>query len=106
VTKLTLVGKIRPSPGRRDLAKIVVVALIATIFSTALVFSLLGASSESPLARYVYAKCPGIPGGEYSGGPDYIDISIDAALVAVFGLFLYLTIRDMRRKAKEKTLAE
>jgi hypothetical protein len=80
----------------------VIVALIVFVFSLALIFSLAGATAVKKFAQYVSAKCPGIPYGSTSGGPDYIDISIDAALVAVFGLFLYLTIRDMRRKAREK----
>ena len=35
-------------------------------------------SSEFQIALLkVEAKCPGLPFGAYSGGPDYIDISID-----------------------------
>lgn len=100
---MTLDSKFHPR--RREIAKISFVVLLVTIFSTALIFSLIGVKNNE-LANYVNAKCPGIPYGQDSGGPDYIDISIDAALVAVFGLFLYLTIRDMRRKAKYKAPTE
>jgi hypothetical protein len=48
----------------------------------------------------VFAKCPGIPFGAYSGGPDYIDISIDIGLAVVAAVFIYLTIRDIRRKRR------
>jgi hypothetical protein len=47
------------------------------------------------------AKCPGLPFGQYSGGPDYINITIDVALVAATAAFIYLTIRDFRRRRKE-----
>jgi len=48
----------------------------------------------------VFAKCPGLPYGAYSGGPDYIDISIDVGLTVVAGMFIFLTVRDIRRKRK------
>jgi hypothetical protein len=48
----------------------------------------------------VFAKCPGLPYGAYSGGPDYIDISIDIGLTVIAGMFIYLTVRDIRRKRK------
>jgi hypothetical protein len=99
---LTLVGGL---PSRREAAKIIFIALMVVVFSGTMIFSLVN-GNESSIASYVYAKCPGIPYGSTSGGPDYIDISIDVGLVAVFGYFLYLTIRDMRRKAKEKTITK
>ncbi len=48
----------------------------------------------------VFAKCPGLPYGAYSGGPDYIDISIHLGLTVVAAVFIYLTIRDIRRKRR------
>jgi hypothetical protein len=47
------------------------------------------------------AKCPGLPFGQYSGGPDYINIAIDVALVAATLAFIFLTIRDFRRRRRE-----
>src|ERR1700756_1209074 len=44
------------------------------------------------------AKCPGLPYGSNSGGPDYIDLAIDGALAAVAAVFIALTIRDLRRR--------
>ena len=46
------------------------------------------------------AKCPGLPYGQYSGGPDYINIAIDIALLSVAAVFIYLTVRDIRRKRR------
>jgi hypothetical protein len=46
------------------------------------------------------AKCPGLPFGSTSGGPDYIDIAIDGALAVVAAVFIALTIRDLRRRRK------
>ena len=46
------------------------------------------------------AKCPGIPGGSGSGGIDYINIAIDVGLVSLLALFLFLTVRDLRRKKR------
>jgi hypothetical protein len=54
----------------------------------------------------VFAKCPGLPYGAYSGGPDYIDISIDIGLTVVAAVFIYLTIRDIRRKRKAGALED
>jgi hypothetical protein len=48
----------------------------------------------------VFAKCPGLPYGSNSGGPDYIDISIDVGLTVVAAVFIALTIRDIRRKRR------
>ena len=48
----------------------------------------------------VAAKCPGLPYGQNSGGPDYINIAIDVALAAIAGVFIFLTIRDVRRKRR------
>jgi hypothetical protein len=47
------------------------------------------------------AKCPGLPFGQNSGGPDYINIAIDVALVAATLAFIVLTIRDFRRRRKQ-----
>ena len=52
---------------------------------------------QSALLR-VEAKCPGLPYGSNSGGPDYIDISIDLGLGVVATVFIALTIRDIRRR--------
>jgi hypothetical protein len=85
------------------------IALIATIFSTVLVpsmLSALGNKGAENIVNYVVAKCPGIPGGSGSGGPDYINIALDAVLAIVFVAFLYLTIRDMRRKRKRAENSE
>ena len=46
------------------------------------------------------AKCPGLPYGSSSGGPDYIDLAIDGALAAVAAVFIALTIRDLKRRRK------
>jgi len=59
----------------------------------------LGAQSETSLLK-AFAKCPGLPFGAYSKGPDYIDISIDAGLAVVAAVFIALTIRDIRRKRR------
>jgi hypothetical protein len=52
------------------------------------------------IARIAVAKCPGIPGGSNSGGPDYINITIDVGLVGLFCLFVMLTLKDMRKRRK------
>lgn len=54
---------------------------------------------QSSLLR-VFAKCPGLPYGQYSGGPDYINIAIDLGLAIVGVWFVGLTIRDIRRKRR------
>jgi hypothetical protein len=46
------------------------------------------------------AKCPGLPFGSTSGGPDLIDLAIDGALAVVAALFIALTIRDLRRRKR------
>ena len=46
----------------------------------------------------VVAKCPGLPYGSTSGGPDYIDIAVDLGLAVVAAVFIALTIRDIRRR--------
>jgi len=48
----------------------------------------------------VAAKCPGLPYGANSGGPDYINIAIDLALAIVAVAFVALTIRDWRRRKR------
>jgi hypothetical protein len=58
------------------------------------------AYSISTIARVAAAKCPGIPGGSGSGGPDYINITIDFGLVGLFVLFLMLTVKDMRKRKR------
>ncbi len=55
---------------------------------------------------HVFAKCPGLPYGAYSGGPDYIDISIDIGLSVVAFVLIYLTIRDIRRKRRGASLED
>jgi hypothetical protein len=54
----------------------------------------------STFARIAAAKCPGIPGGQGSGGPDYVNITIDVGLVGLFLLFLMLTVKDMRKRRR------
>ncbi len=61
--------------------------------------------SESLLLR-VEAKCPGLPYGQNSGGPDYINIALDAGLVAAAAFLVYLTVRDMRRKRRMRSSME
>ena len=62
--------------------------------------------SETILLR-VEAKCPGLPFGSTSGGPDYINIALDLALVAAAGYLAYLTIRDiLRRRRRQASLDE
>ncbi|MDA4111695.1 MAG: hypothetical protein OK439_04100 [Thaumarchaeota archaeon] len=48
----------------------------------------------------VEAKCPGLPFGGYSSGPDYIDLAIDGSLAVVAAVFIALTIRDLRRRRR------
>ena len=52
------------------------------------------------------AKCPGLPLGGSSGGPDYIDLAIDGALAAVAAVFIVLTIRDLRRRRRSGTATD
>ncbi len=64
-------------------------------------------SSEFQIALLkVEAKCPGLPFGAYSGGPDYIDISIDLGLGVVAAVFIALTIRDIRRRRNPEYSSE
>lgn len=46
------------------------------------------------------AKCPGLPFGQNSGGPDYINIALDLALIGAAAYLVYLTTRDLRRKRR------
>jgi len=48
----------------------------------------------------VEAKCPGLPFGSSSSGPDYIDLAIDGSLAVVAAVFIALTIRDLRRRRR------
>ncbi|MDA4130640.1 MAG: hypothetical protein OK457_07705 [Thaumarchaeota archaeon] len=48
----------------------------------------------------VEAKCPGLPFGGSSNGPDYIDLAIDGSLAVVAAVFIALTIRDLRRRRR------
>ena len=76
---------------------------ILSIIVVASIYSILAqspANSLETLIRIAAAKCPGIPGGSGGPGPDYINITIDVALVALFGIFVELTIKDLRRKRK------
>jgi len=54
----------------------------------------------------VFAKCPGLPYGQYSGGPDYINIAIDIGLTIVGIWFVGLTIRDIRRKRRGDSMVD
>ena len=57
--------------------------------------------SETILLR-VEAKCPGLPYGSTSGGPDYINIALDIALVAAAAYLIYITVRDILRKRRRQ----
>jgi hypothetical protein len=80
-----------------------IIATVVAIVGTSLVSEFFQSpqTSLSTVARIAIAKCPGLPGGSGSGGPDYINIAIDVGLVALFGYFLYLTVKDMRRRRKQ-----
>lgn len=54
----------------------------------------------------VFAKCPGLPYGQYSGGPDYINLAIDVGLTFVGIWFIGLTIRDIRRKRRGDSMVD
>jgi len=84
-------------------AKNVVSAAAATLATWLLVSRTISEYSGyefQNLILRVFAKCPGLPYGSYSGGPDYIDISIDVGLTVVAAVFIALTIRDIRRKRR------
>ncbi|MFI5421369.1 MAG: hypothetical protein ACHQ1H_10425 [Nitrososphaerales archaeon] len=68
------------------------------LFSRAL--NQIGDSRFLTLLLRAEAKCPGLPFGSTSGGPDLIDLAIDGALAVVAALFIALTIRDLRRRKK------
>ena len=76
---------------------IVAISLIVLILR---VLSEINNSAIENLLLRAEAKCPGLPFGSYSGGPDYIDIAIDGALAVVAAVFIALTIRDLRRRRK------
>jgi hypothetical protein len=83
------------------IAKILLVFIILLVVSSILSYLLKEpAYSASTLIRIAAAKCPGIPGGAGSGGPDYINITIDYGLVGLFVLFLMLTVKDMRKRRR------
>jgi len=76
---------------------------IVAISLFVLVSRALGEISNSKLEDLLLkaeAKCPGLPFGSYSSGPDYIDLAIDGALAAVAVVFIALTIRDLRRRRR------
>lgn len=79
-----------------------IIALVVFFVSASLVLSMLSVSipfdNLATEIKIATAKCPGLPGGSTSGGIDYINIALDVGLVSLLGLFLYLTIRDLRRK--------
>ncbi len=90
------------SLGRAEKIASILIAILA-IMVAASIYSFLAhspANSLETLIRIAAAKCPGIPGGSGGPGPDYINITIDVALVALFGIFVELTIKDMRRRKK------
>ncbi|MGI0078859.1 MAG: hypothetical protein ACRECH_04485 [Nitrososphaerales archaeon] len=57
--------------------------------------------SETILLR-VEAKCPGLPYGSTSGGPDYINIALDIGLLAAAAYLVYITVRDISRKRRRQ----
>jgi hypothetical protein len=86
------------------LAKAIVLVL-AVLASASFILSVIQALASnnnklSSAIRIAAAKCPGIPGGSGSGGPDYINIGIDVGLFALFGFFVFLTVRDVYRKKR------
>ncbi|MGI0090413.1 MAG: hypothetical protein ACREBS_01765 [Nitrososphaerales archaeon] len=84
-----------------DLAKTIFSASAALLLSWLLLVRAIpefeSFSSEVALLK-VEAKCPGLPYGQDSSGPDYINIVIDVGLAVVAVLFVYLSIRDFRRR--------
>jgi hypothetical protein len=90
------------SLGRAEKVATVLIGILSIIVAAS-IFSFLAqspANSLETLIRIAAAKCPGLPGGSGGPGPDYINITIDVALVALFGIFVELTIKDMRRRRK------
>jgi hypothetical protein len=92
----------KANPSARSLLSSAVAGLIFFILLSRLLEEFQKSSLEIALLK-VEAKCPGLPYGQYSGGPDYINIAIDIGLAVVAGVFIYLTIRDIRRKRKLST---
>jgi hypothetical protein len=86
---------------KETFVKLVMGSIIALVIASYLSFMFKEpTNSISTLARIAAAKCPGIPGGQGSAGPDYVNITIDFALVELFVLFLMLTVKDMRKRRK------
>jgi hypothetical protein len=81
-----------------------ILALVVFFVSASLLLNMLSVSipfdNLATEIKIAAAKCPGIPGGSGSGGIDYINIAIDVGLVSLLALFLFLTVRDLRRKKK------
>jgi hypothetical protein len=84
--------------------KVVTVIVPVLVFLVAgSIYSLLKkapANSALTIIRIATAKCPGIPGGAGSPGPDYINITIDIGLICLFAIFVLLTAKDMMRKRR------
>ena len=89
----------------RSILSVSAAAIALWILLGRFVAEYLGFQLKSSLLK-VFAKCPGLPFGAYSGGPDYIDISIDLGLAVVAAVFIALTIRDIRRKRRGDGVAE
>ena len=90
-------------PVRRErrvtIASFAIPALILWLLIERTISQFQSYTSEIAFLR-VAAKCPGLPYGSNSGGPDYINIAIDLALAIVAGAFVALTIRDWRKRKK------
>ena len=93
---------LKPRSSLRKLLSIgIVVISLFVLVSRAL--SEAGASHFLTFLLRAEAKCPGLPFGSASGGPDLIDLSIDGALAGVAALFIALTIRDLRRRRRAES---
>lgn len=97
--------RIRSSFELRNIVSISSAVLVTWVLVSRFITETLGYQFQSSLLR-VFAKCPGLPYGAYSGGPDYIDISIDISLAVVAAVFIYLTVRDIRRKRRAAAESE
>ncbi len=76
---------------------------IVTLSLLVLIFRALSQVSDAQFLSLLLraeAKCPGLPYGSTSGGPDLIDLAIDGALAVVAALFIALTVRDLRRRRR------
>jgi len=92
------VSKLGGFPARKFTASAVIA--ISLFILVLRVFSEINNSAIENLLLRAEAKCPGLPFGQYSAGPDYIDLAIDGALAVVAAVFIALTIRDLRRRRK------